>query len=1117
MLPRGKYRLTTKGRAWMGSWNWRWGGVFLLLALSVEVAGAQEDEPKMEPAKPAAKVPAAPPGAGDLDSLYFRDSKGNLVLVPGMTFEKLEKLLKLEQGLTPAQAPSYVFDGLAVVGSVQNQLATLEVTASIRVREAGWVRVPLKMNKGVLRQIPKYSGPGEQFTTFDAAEGYQCWLKGADAKPHTVKLTMVYPVHESGTQSRLEMLLPRATESSLKLSVPLEKAEGSLKAGNEGIVTAKSTGGGKSDVEVIGPGGDLQLSWQPAQGMSAESRQLLDASGEIQVRVEGRNLIRSEARLKVRSFGSPVETFRVRLPAGMEWVPTNPTGYSVIPVSAAGGQKAQEVEVKLERPSSGISEVRLLSSLVPGAEPAGGALQPARFEVLGAVRQRGVIDFGVDGDWSLEWTEDASTRRVDVPPDAAQGGKSIARFEYFRQPCGLELKVSARPTRLVIEPSYIITVEPQLMRLEATLKCRVRGARPARLTVALGDWEFERASPESLVEQELLDASQKPLSLPLKAGPTGELEIKLELHKEIPPGSSRIAFDLPRPAADMLDPAGLVVQVADNVEISPRARELSGLTSDTLPPGSKLSMRQQPPLVYRDLGYAGTSHFSADFQVRSRQVLVDAQAELKFGPQSVAVEQRLGYRILYEPQRTFTLLVPETLAARGEIKVLLGTETLLLVPAPATNSVSGPSLARFQATAPQEQRGNVDLIVQYSIPLPALEADKLSELPVPLVIPVEEEVQSTIGQSLKATWNGALHVELAETSTFQPITRGPANELRYSSARLLPTARWKVSPADPGAESTVSVSQLWLQSVVSDQGRQDRAVWKLRTTARELTLRFPPETEMESVQLALNGRKLTDIRSEGSTIHIPLSGDSQADRVLEAWFAAPGRQPLGDSLQTRLAAPRLEGVAHIRAVYWQLCLPADHHLVGDPAGFIPEMQYSWRNWFWDRRGTKSQEELESWIGASQQEPLPPQLNQYLYSSFGSLDHVAIAAASRRAILAIAGAVVLGLGLLLLHVRSLRHPTTALVVSVGVAMAALIWPVTALLLAQGMGLALAAVAVAVFWQWGISGQSSWTVTETVREAPSTRDRPSTTAAPRTDLPPPLSTATAPLIGAGEVRT
>jgi len=393
---------------------------------------------------------------------------------------------------------------------------------------------------------------------------------------------------------------------------------------------------------------------------------------------------------------------------------------------------------------------------------------------------------------------------------------------------------------------------------------------------------------------------------------------------------------------------------------------------------------------------------------------------------------------------------------------------------------------------------------------------------VPLVIPVEEEVQSTIGQTLTATWSTALEIELAAASTagFQPASAtSPAAELRFSSARLLPSVRWKLSPADPGAGSTVSVTRLWLQSVINDQGRQDRAAWKLRTTASELTLHFPPGTDMENVELALDGLKLTGVRSEKDMVHIPLKGEGQTrDRVLEAWFAVPGEQPLGSSLQTRLQAPRLEGVAHIRAVYWQLCLPAGQHLVEDPAGFIPEMQYSWRTWFWDRRGTKNQEDLETWVGASRQDSIPAQANQYLFSSFGSIDNIPVVAASRRTILAIAGAVVLGLGLLLLHVRSTRHPATALAIAVGLGAAALIWPVAGLLLAQGAGLALAVVGIAVLWQWGISGQSGWPAPEAVRESPSTRDRPSTTAAPRVESPQsPISTATAPLMGTGEVRT
>jgi hypothetical protein len=529
------------------------------------------------------------------------------------------------------------------------------------------------------------------------------------------------------------------------------------------------------------------------------------------------------------------------------------------------------------------------------------------------------------------------------------------------------------------------------------------------------------------------------------------------------------------------------------------------------------------PLVYRDLGYSGNSHFSADFQVRTRQVIVNAAAKLQFDAKSVAVEQKLGYRILYEPQRTFTLVVPETLAARGEIKILLGNQSLLLVPAPATSSASGPALARYQISTPQEQRGNVDLVVQYSLPLPVITAEKPTEFSIPLVIPAEEEVQSINGQLLDVTGGESLNVELAPSSaaSFQAVvTAGSAAGSRYSSARFLPSARWKLSEADRNQGRTVSVSRLWLQSLINEQGRQDRVAWKLRTAAQELAIQLPSGTEMESLEFALDGMRLADFRLERETAHLTLPPDSTPrERVLEAWYTMPAGKPLGDTLQSRLAAPRLQGVSQIREAYWQLCLPVDQHLLGDPAGFIPEMKFSWQNWFWDRRGSLSQEQLEEWSGASRQRAIPSQTNQYLFSSFGSVDNMTVFAVSRRVILVIAGALVLGLGLLLLHVRAVRHPTTALLVAVAVGATALTWPAIGLLFAQGAGLALAVVGFAILWQWGISGRPNGPAPEIGREKSSTRDRPSTTAA--ASLPqaaaPPASTATLPLVGAGESRT
>src|SRR5262245_66256461 len=121
-----------------------------------------------------------------------------------------------------------------------------------------------------------------------------------------------------------------------------------------------------------------------------------------------------------------------------------------MPASAADKSAAQVVEIKLDRPATGAAEVRLLAATAPSGmpgenEPQGG-LEPAAFEVLSATVQRGSVEFAVEGDWALSWTQDTGTRRVEVPAASAMTKRSVARFEYFRQPCNLKVAIEPGPT-----------------------------------------------------------------------------------------------------------------------------------------------------------------------------------------------------------------------------------------------------------------------------------------------------------------------------------------------------------------------------------------------------------------------------------------------------------------------------------------------------------------------------------------------------------------------------------------------------------------------------------------------------------------------------------------------
>src|SRR5262249_50726326 len=141
-------------------------------------------------------------------------------------------------------------------------------------------------------------------------------------------------------------------------------------------------------------------------------------------------------------------------------------------------QPEQIAEVRLDKPASTV-EVLLRAQREAETERVE-AISPAQFSVFGAIRQRGTIEFFMDAEWQLDFREDKSVHRVDLTPDTS-AGRMVARYEYFRQPCGLELKVSARPSRISVEPTHAVFIEPERVRIESLLKYHFRGARASEL------------------------------------------------------------------------------------------------------------------------------------------------------------------------------------------------------------------------------------------------------------------------------------------------------------------------------------------------------------------------------------------------------------------------------------------------------------------------------------------------------------------------------------------------------------------------------------------------------------------------------------------------------------
>jgi hypothetical protein len=1069
-----------------------WLAVVALIGVWPASAASGQTTEEPPPATTPAPAAEAPKQAGNsaaegnpLDTFLLRDSKGNLVPVLGMSFDEFEQLLRMKKGLAPAAAPGFTLERLTLAGTANEKAADLEVKATIRVRQAGWVRVPLGLGPAVLRQQPKHEGPGDFLVDFDAATGgFVCGLSGNGAEPHVVTLQISVGLTSTAGERRMALPLAHATESSLRLVVSEPNIEATLIGGN-GISTTRSAGDQKTEIAVLGAAGDLQLAWRPKLASTAAESGQLDANGEISVRVQSEHRVTSDARLRVRSYGPPLESFRVRLPPGMELLPLPPgAGIRVTPLpagaeesTAKGEIPGQIVEVRLEKPASGATDVVLRVSRDADAGSSA-PLMPARFQVLGAIRQRGTIDFLMDGEWQLDWSEDKSVHRIDLTPDTA-AARIVARFEYFRQPCELALKVTSQASRVSVEPMHMVFIDAEHVRIETLLKYRFRGSRASGLSFALGDWRFDRLMPDALLDFPVQRGkADEELYVPFRAGiaPPTELELKLEAHRTLAPGSDRLALTFPRPLADIVAPATILVFAADNLELTPEAAELVGLSPD--PAASRTSGRDHAMLAFRDFGGGEPAQFVAKMRLLSRTTTTSARAKVRIERQQLQFEQILEYRVAHEPQQTFLLLCPSGLLTTGDLQVSMNDEPLSILPT-AESKTATDGLRRMQFSTPIEQIGSFRVTVQYSVPLNWDRNSPLS-LEVPLVLPPDEGKEQFTSQHIEFVLPEGMAIEpdadrIEETAQPMPLSGGSPHA--YSWSDPVPISRWMLEPGQAAPAAPTTVVEMWVQTWLTPQIRRERVAFGVTTQQESVRINLPKGVRADSVQTAINGQEVAHggLRDVGGHIAIALNVPAAArghECVLEVYYTLEPSESIFGTFSESLQAAKIEEALPPRRMYWQLLLPEDRYLIASPDELTSEMAWAADRWPLMQRPVMDQRQLEAWIKASRQPLLPRGANEYLFGELGHWPALSVVAAPRWMIASVASIAVLGLGLLLIHVPVLRSPAVLLTAAVIVAGGALAAPLAALILAQGAILGLGVVIMAIAVAWIASGRAKF---------------------------------------------
>jgi hypothetical protein len=664
--------------------------------------------------------------------LFTRDQQGRLRPLVNIPWERIQALLDAEDiGGPQPLAPRFQITNLTAQGQVAGD--TVEMSLELRIslpapaagdgRVASWTLIPLRFPDASLIGQPEHEGPGKLFVVYREMEGYQAWIQHEQAGEHLIRLRVAMPVDEALGATRLQLLVPAATQSRLELDVPGEQLAVEADGGRRATVSAAPDG--RSRIAVSDLRNQLTLAWTKGGDVVAQQPANFDVLGDIRVSVDGPGAIRSQVSLELQSYGRPIERFLLRLPPHTSIVSGNQPGYELRERTVVAGVEEatsagepREVEITLLKPAA---QARLqLTTQTSHPEGSAARTSVGVFEVPGAIRQSGQITLLASEDWRVDWTLGPSVRRIATPDTLETTGdrRPLATFQYFRQPCRLEVEARPQEARTTVRPRYRMHVEEDRVSLEAQFDYRLRGARIGALGCALNGWILDDIGPSGSVEDAPVEdappergsdtasnGASRQVRLRLTRPTTGDMTLTLRLHRPVTERSGTLRLALPSPMADGVIPGMLLVSAGDAVVLDFRSAEMSGLVPDArtvnepadeptlappsttpdergpaaLPPTTPGSPLGSAPLgptssaptfpaeasaagtAFRFLGDRAPGEVVMDYQVREQEIRVRMDSELEATGNVLQVTQRIGYRVLYRPTSQLKLDVPRPL------------------------------------------------------------------------------------------------------------------------------------------------------------------------------------------------------------------------------------------------------------------------------------------------------------------------------------------------------------------------------------------------------------------------------------------------------------------------
>jgi hypothetical protein len=259
-----------------------------------------------------------------------------------------------------------------------------------------------------------------------------------------------------------------------------------------------------------------------------------------------------------------------------------------------------------------------------------------------------------------------------------------------------------------------------------------------------------------------------------------------------------------------------------------------------------------------------------------------------------------------------------------------------------------------------------------------------------------------------------------------------------------------------------------MQSWFATDVRQDRAVFRFRTSGSQATIELPPDSISNEIEVLVDHRP-AEILSRASgrlTVRLPLprtspTAESKAS-ASEYTLELRSRHALRQSLLTRhrLTPPQIEGATALSQVYWQIILPGDENIIAAPQQLVSASEWQWVGSFWGFMPAAKQPELERWTGSSEQPPPADSQSQYLYTGLLPVASIELVTSPRWLIVLAASSTVLAAALAWIYIPATQRRWILGGVALLLVVMTITYPTAALLLARAslLGLVLSVVAL-----------------------------------------------------------